>query len=159
MLTAELRLGNLAGACLQQWRCVWAFLQGINHLFIEGEEKTTTKKKTGGRQQGGCSLFWVPFHANPFTATSESRSVVSFENPWTIPIVHGILQAGILQWVAFPFSREPSQPRSPAFQAHSSPAELPGKPMNTGGGSLSLLQGIFLTQESNRGLLHCRRLL
>ena len=27
---------------------------------------------------------------------------------------------------------------------------------NTGVGSLSLLQGIFLTQESNQGLLHCR---
>ena len=30
---------------------------------------------------------------------------------------------------------------------------------NTGVGSLSLLQGIFLTQESNRGLLHCRWIL
>ena len=30
---------------------------------------------------------------------------------------------------------------------------------NTGVGSLSLLQGIFLTQESNQGLLHCRRIL
>ena len=26
-------------------------------------------------------------------------------------------------------------------------------------GNLSLLQQIFLTQESNRGLLHCRRIL
>ena len=31
--------------------------------------------------------------------------------------------------------------------------------MNTGVGSLSLLQGIFLTQESSWGLLHCRRIL
>ena len=30
---------------------------------------------------------------------------------------------------------------------------------NTGVGSLSLLQGIFLTQGSNRGLLHCRWIL
>ena len=30
---------------------------------------------------------------------------------------------------------------------------------NTGVGSLSLLQGFFLTQESNRGLLHCRWIL
>ena len=30
---------------------------------------------------------------------------------------------------------------------------------NTGVGSLSLLQGIFPTQESNQGLLHCRRIL
>ena len=30
--------------------------------------------------------------------------------------VHGILQARILEWVAFPFSRESSQPRSPALR-------------------------------------------
>ena len=35
----------------------------------------------------------------------------------------------------------------------------PGKPMNTGVGSLSLLPRIFPTQESNWGLLHCRRIL
>ena len=138
--------------------------------------------------------------------------------------VHGILQARILEWVAFPFSRWFSQPRewtqSPASQLNSSPAEPPGKPKNTGaypsssgsswprnrtgvsciaGGfftnwaireapetekwkwkslshvglcipmdytgqntgvsSLSFLQGIFLTQESNRGLPHCRQIL
>ena len=48
------------------------------------------------------------------------------------------------------------EPRSPALQADSLPSGPPGKPKNTGVGSLSLLQGIFLTQESNRGLLHCR---
>ena len=51
------------------------------------------------------------------------------------------------------------EPRSPALQADSLPAEPPGKPKNTGVGSLSLLQRIFLTQESNQGLLHCRRIL
>ena len=30
---------------------------------------------------------------------------------------------------------------------------------NTGVGSLSFLQGIFPTQESNLGLLHCRQIL
>ena len=49
--------------------------------------------------------------------------------------------------------------RSPTLQADSLPSELPGKPKNTGTGSLSLLQGFFPTQESNRGLLHCRRIL
>jgi len=39
------------------------------------------------------------------------------------------------------------------------PAEPPGKPKNTGVGSLSLLQGIFLTQDSNWCLLHGRRIL
>ena len=37
--------------------------------------------------------------------------------------------------------------------------ESPGKPKNTGVGRLSLLQGIFLTQESNRVLLLCRWIL
>ena len=41
--------------------------------------------------------------------------------------VCGILQARILEWVAFPFSRESSQPRdqtqSPTLQAGSLPAE------------------------------------
>ena len=49
--------------------------------------------------------------------------------------------------------------RSPALQANSLPAEPQGKPKNTGVGSLSLLQRIFLTQELNRGLLHCRWIL
>ena len=77
--------------------------------------------------------------------------------------VHGILQARILEWVAFPFSRDWTnpgiEPRSPALQADSLPAEPQGKPKNTAVGSLSLLQGIFLTQESNQGLLHCRQIL
>ena len=77
--------------------------------------------------------------------------------------LHGILQARILEWGAFPFSRGSSQPRdrtqSPTLQADSLPAELPGKPKNPGVGSLSLLQGNFPNQESNRGLLHCRRIL
>ena len=38
-----------------------------------------------------------------------------------------------------------------------SPWNSPGQ--NTVLGTLSLLQGIFPTQESNRGLLHCRRIL
>ena len=49
--------------------------------------------------------------------------------PWTI--VHGIVQARILEWVA----------------------------INTGVGSLSILQQIFLTQESNQGLLNYRQIL
>ena len=41
------------------------------------------------------------------------------------------------------------KPRSPALQAGSLPSQPPGKPKNTGVGGLSLLQGIFSTQESN----------
>ena len=77
--------------------------------------------------------------------------------------VHGVLQVRILEWVAFPFSRDlPNpgiEPRSPTLKVDSLPAEPQGKPKNTGVSSLSLLQRIFLTQESNRDLLHCRRIL
>ena len=72
-------------------------------------------------------------------------------------IVHGILQDRILEWVAFPCPGDlPNpgiEPRSPALQVDSLPAELQGKPKNTGVGRFSLLQRIFPTQESNWGLL------
>ena len=51
------------------------------------------------------------------------------------------------------------KPRSPALQTDSLLSEPPGKPKNTGVGSLSLLQGNFPTQELNRSLLHCRWIL
>ena len=76
--------------------------------------------------------------------------------------VHGILQVRILEWLLCPPGDLPNpgiEPRSPALPADSLPAEPPGKCKKTGVGNLSLLQGIFLTQESNWGLLHCRRIL
>ena len=51
------------------------------------------------------------------------------------------------------------EPRSPTLLVDSLHAEQQGKPKNTGVGSLSLVQRIFLTQESNQGLLHCRWIL
>ena len=63
-------------------------------------------------------------------------------------IVHGILQARILEWLALPFSRGFSQPRDWTQVSCTAggflPAEPPGKPKNIGVSSLSLLQGIFL---------------
>ena len=41
-------------------------------------------------------------------------------------------------------------PRSPVLQVDSLPAEPQGKPKNTGVGSLSLLQGIFLTRDQTQ---------
>ena len=110
-------------------------------------------------------------HCNSLIASSFQRSEVNerklvssvrlFATPWTYT-VHGILQARILDRVAFPFSRRSSNPgiipRSPALQADSLSAEPQGKPKNTGMGSLSLLQWIFSTQESNWGLLCCRQI-
>ena len=78
-------------------------------------------------------------------------------------VVHEIFQARVLERIAFPFSRGSSQPKDQTQVSHiaggSLPAEPQRKPKNTGVGSLSLLQGLFLTQESNRSLLHCRWIL
>ena len=75
----------------------------------------------------------------------------------------GILQARLLQWVAVPFSRGSSWPRDwtwvSGIAGNLLPSEPPGKAKNTGMGSFSLPQQIFLTQESNWGLLPCRQIL
>ena len=54
--------------------------------------------------------------------------------------VDDILQARILEWVAFPFSRGSSQPRSTTLQANSLPAEPQAKPKNTGMGREDALE-------------------
>ena len=67
------------------------------------------------------------------------------ENHSVLPdsVSQAILQARILEWVAFPFSRGSSQPGiepgSPTLQADSLPAEPQGKPRDTGMGRLSFL--------------------
>ena len=75
----------------------------------------------------------------------------------------GILQARIWSGLPCPpagdFPNPGIEPRSPTLRADSLPTEPQGKPKNTGVGRLSLLQGIFPTQESNQGLLHCRWIL
>ena len=71
-----------------------------------------------------------------------------------------IHQTRILEWVAMPSSRGSSQPRDQTQVPHIAgeflPSEPPDNPKNTGVGTLSVLQGILLTQESNLDLLHCR---
>ena len=94
----------------------------------------------------------------------EGRSVISDSlQPHRLCTVHAVLQARILKRVAFPFSRGSSKPRDQTQVSRIAggffKAEPQGKPKNTGMGSLSLLQRIFPTQESNPGLLHCRRIL
>ena len=75
----------------------------------------------------------------------------------------GILQTRILKWVATaPPGDLPNpgiEPRALALRADSLSSEPPGKPKNTGVGSLSLLQGIFPTQGSNPDFLHCKQIL
>ena len=61
----------------------------------------------------------VPF--NP-KADSVLSCVQFFATPWTVahktPLSMGILQARILEWVAFPFSRRSSQIRNQTQVSH-----------------------------------------
>ena len=68
-------------------------------------------------------------------------------------------RAGSLSLLQGTFPPPGVKPSSLTLQADSLPAEPQRKPKNTGVGSLSLLQVIILTQESNWDLLHCRQIL
>ena len=89
-----------------------------------------------------------------------------FATPWTVQSMF-TLQARILEWVAFPFSRQSSQPRDRTqvflIIGRFFSSWATEKPKNTGVCSLSLVQyswvRFFPTQESNRWLLHCRLIL
>ena len=86
----------------------------------------------------GCSVKWKSLsHVRLFAAHGLYYTV------------HGILQTEILEWEPFLFPGDlPNpgiEPRSPALHVDSLPAEPPGKPKNTGVGSLSLLQQISPT--------------
>ena len=87
---------------------------------------------------------------------SESLRLHVLYSPWSSPGQN--IGVGSLS-----FSSRSSQPRDrtqvSALQVNYLLAEPQGKPKNTGVGSLSLLQWIHLTQEPNRGLLHCRWIL
>ena len=89
-----------------------------------------------------CPTLCDPMDCSPWNSPGQNTGVGSqpFPSPEDLP------NPGI-------------EPRSPALQANSLPAEPQGKPKNTGVGSLSLLQWIFPTQEWNLGLLHCRQIL
>ena len=85
---------------------------------------------------------------------SQSCSVMSnYVTPWTIQSIE-FFRPGYWDGQPFPspgdLPNSGTEPRSPALQADSLPV---------GVGSLSLLQQIFLTQESNWALLLCRRTL
>ena len=68
-------------------------------------------------------------------------------------------------WIELPcpppgdLSKPRIEPRSPTLQVDSLPSDRPGKLMNPGVGSLSLLQGILPTQGLKWGFLHCRWIL
>ena len=113
-------------------------------------------------------LLWEESEAGWAFVQVLSHSVMSdlFGTPWTIATrilcPWGFSRQDYWSGLPCPPGDLPNpgiKPRSPTLQTDSLPSEPPGKPMSTGVGSLSLLQGIFPTQESNKGLLYCRHVL
>ena len=132
-------------------------LQGLLWLplYLPGPRSQGT---LAGSQAVDTSIHF-PWPAHMLCAYLLSH-VQLFATPWTVArqatLSVGILQARILECIAMlcpppgDLPNPETELRSPALQVDSLPAEPPGKPKNTGVGSLSLLQGIFLTQESNQ---------
>ena len=82
---------------------------------------------------------------------------IGLYSPWNSPGQNA--GAGSLSLLPGHLPNPGIKPRSPALQADSLPGTPPGKPKNTRVDCLFLLQWIFSTQESNWGLLHCRKIL
>ena len=92
------------------------------------------------------SLSCVQLFVTPGTGQSMESSRLEYWSGWPFPSPGDLPNPGV-------------EPRSATLQADSLLSEPQGKPKNTGVGSLSLLQWIFPTQESDWGLLHRRQIL
>ena len=119
-------------------------------VYISPEGRPTLHSYHQCHSEWSCSL-QVPYSS----MRCHPQRCLKVKVPQPCPIlcdpmdctVYGILQARILEWVAFPSPGDhPNpgiKPRSPTLQTDFLPAEPQGKLRNTGEGSLSLLQRIF----------------
>ena len=114
-----------------------------------------------------CIKYIMKQKNSNFTVVQLLSFVWLFATPWTAAL-QAPLSVGFSRqenWSRLPCPPPGDLPhprielRSPALQGDSLPAEPPGKPKNTGVGSLFLLQVNFPNQKSNWGLLHCRRII
>ena len=149
--------GNpLQCSCLENPRdrgAWWAAVSGV------AQSRTRLKWLSSRSSRGSASVFCKTKTITHLTRWSWTLKVKVAQScltlqPW-------ILQAGILEWITFPFSRRSFQPRYRTQVSHIAGRFFTSwatrEPKNTGMVSLSLLQWIFPTQESNWGLLLCRR--
>ena len=109
------------------------------------ESRASTPRRRWSRHHTHTAL--RPSESESCSVRSDSLDLMDYT-------VCGVFRARILEWLAFPFfrgsSRHRDQVRVSHMQTDSFPAEPQGKLKNTGRGNLSLLQKLFLTQESNQ---------
>ena len=122
---------------------VWWILDDGNQGLWKIELREKNKKKELKRRKDikflekGLALVLIgPYDSKVKVKVAQSCPALCDPMDYT---VHEILQARILEWVAVPFSRVYSEPRSFTLQADSLPAEPQGKPPKSKG------SGEFLT--------------
>ena len=133
----------------------------LTNLFTEQQRRCRHREQTYGQVWGEEAEGQINGESSMDAGMWKLLSCVQLlATPWTDYTVHGILQARILKWVAFLFSRGSFQPKD-----WTQVSRIAGEFLSSWAireaqvSSLSLLQQIFPTQELNWGLLHCRCIL
>ena len=119
------------------WKQTWKWMKSFFSNYIEHLSKS------------GCNPLKVKVKV--------TQSCPTLCNPMDYT-VYGILQARTLEWVAFPFLRGSSQPRSPALQVDSLPAELKGSPRKLEWVAYPFCRGTSQPKNWTR-VSYCRRIL
>ena len=147
---------------IRQQRCLYSnfyyaiiiFNQVILILSNKNQSQLTQLLSEKSKRQSLCAML-----SRSVTFDSVTPWTVAHQVPLSVGFSRQEYWSGLLCPPPGDLPNPGIGPKSPALQVDSLPSEPPGKPKNTGVGSLSLLQGNFLTQELNWGLLKCRWIL
>ena len=144
-------------------KVILKILQARLQQYVNGEfpEIQAWFRKVRGIREQIANICWIIKKARAFKKIYSNQYQLMQSDPMNY-IVHGILQAIMLEWVAVPFSRISFQPMD-----HTKVSCITGRFFTSwttreaqeyGMGSL-FLQQIVPNQELKQGLLHCRHIL
>ena len=125
--------------------------QMVKNLPAMWESQVQSLSLENPLEKGKVTHFSILAQRIPWTVACQLPLSVEFSRP--------VYWSGLPFPLPGVFSNPGIEPICPTLQADSLPSESLGKLKNTGVGSLSILQQIFLTQESNWGLQNCRQIL